>query len=214
MASSIIHDLINPICNVRCCASLIDRQTADPKIRELTGMLQNAVDAMLAMTQQLQDYSRGETGTTRKRTSVRQLLDELNQQSLRLLPGQNIQLVNIITYDGDLELDLPRFTRMLCNLIKNAREAMPNGGILTLTIEEANDEVLIRVSDTGFGMPPEVLEKMFEPFVTHGKSRGTGLGMAIAKSTVEAHGGKISISSIQGRGTTVEIRLPIISAFA
>jgi signal transduction histidine kinase len=210
MANSIIHDLKNPICIVKCCASLIDRQSTDPKLKELTGMLQNAVDGMLAMTQELLDYSRGEIATTTKRTSMRKLLEELEQQALRLLPGQNIHLVKTVTYDGDLDLDLPRFIRMLCNLIKNAREAMPNGGILTLTIEPVENEVLIRVGDTGIGMPPAVLEKVFEPFVTHGKSHGTGLGMAIAKSTVETHGGKISISSLEGRGTVVEMRLPAL----
>jgi signal transduction histidine kinase len=214
MANSIIHDLKNPICTVRCCASLIDRQSTDPKLKELTDMVQNAVDGMLAMTQELLDYSRGEIAATRKRTSVRKLLEDLDQQALRLLPGQNIHLVKTVTYDGDLDLDLPRFTRMLCNLIKNAREAMPNGGILTLTIEPAGNEVVIRVGDTGVGMPPAVLEKVFEPFVTHGKSHGTGLGMAIAKSTVETHGGKISISSVEKRGTSVDIRLPALSVSA
>jgi signal transduction histidine kinase len=214
MANSIIHDLKNPICIVRCCASLIDRHSADPKLKELTGMLQNAVDGMLAMTQELLDYSRGDIATTRKRTSVRELLDDLDQQALRLLPGQNIHLVKTVTYDGDLDLDLPRFTRMLCNLIKNAREAMPSGGILTLTIELVENDVLIRVGDTGIGMPPAVLAKVFEPFVTHGKSHGTGLGMAIAKSTVETHGGKISISSVEGRGTSVDIRLPALAVAA
>jgi signal transduction histidine kinase len=214
MANSIIHDLKNPICIVKCCASLIDRHSADPKLKELTGMLQNAVDGMLAMTQELLDYSRGEIATTRKRTSVTKLLDDLDQQALRLLPGQNIHLVKTVSYDGDLDLDLPRFTRMLCNLIKNAREAMPSGGILTLTIEQVENDILIRVGDTGIGMPPAVLAKVFEPFVTHGKSHGTGLGMAIAKSTVETHGGKISISSVEGRGTCVDVRLPALSIAA
>jgi signal transduction histidine kinase len=211
MANSIIHDLKNPISSVRCCADLIDRHSADPKLRELTGILQGAVDGMLSMTQELLDYSRGDTSPTKKRTSVWQLLEELNQQSLQLLPSHNIQLVKSINYEGDLDLDLPRFTRVLCNLIKNAREAMPSGGILTLTIEQAGDEILLRVGDTGIGLPPDVLVKVFEPFVTHGKSHGTGLGMAIAKSTVEAHGGKISVSSVEGRGTAVDIRLPAVS---
>jgi signal transduction histidine kinase len=193
---------------------LIDRQSSDPKLKELTGMLQGAVDGMLAMTQELLDYARGEVATTTQRTSVRKLLADLDQQALRLLPGQNIQLLKTVTYDGDLDLDLPRFTRMLCNLIKNAREAMPNGGIITLTIEQLDKEVLIHVGDTGIGMPLAVLEKVFEPFVTHGKSHGTGLGMAIAKSTVETHGGKISVSSVEGRGTSVDIRLPMPASAA
>jgi len=70
-------------------------------------------------------------------------------------------------------------------------------------------EVVIRISDTGIGIPPEILQKVFEPFVTHGKSHGTGLGMAIAKSIVTAHQGKISVTSVQGKGTTVEVLLPV-----
>ena len=97
---------------------------------------------------------------------------------------------------------------MLCNLIKNAREAMRDGGILKLSIDLVHEQVVIRITDTGCGIPPEVLSKLFEPFVTHGKSHGTGLGMAIAKSVVEAHGGKISVGTIQDRGTTVDIRIP------
>jgi signal transduction histidine kinase len=97
---------------------------------------------------------------------------------------------------------------VLCNLIKNAREAMPNGGILTITTDLVGNQVVIRISDTGIGIPAELLPKLFEPFVTHGKSHGTGLGMAIAKSVVTAHSGKISVSSVPGSGTTVDIRLP------
>jgi signal transduction histidine kinase len=136
------------------------------------------------------------------------LLDELSQETLRLLPGQNIQFVKRVRYEGDVEVDLPRFLRMMGNLIKNASEAMRGGGILTMTTDLVQGQVLIRISDTGCGIPPDVMPKLFEPFVTHGKSHGTGLGMAIAKAVVEAHGGRISVGSVVGNGTTVEIRLP------
>ncbi len=135
-------------------------------------------------------------------------MDDLSQQSLRLLPGQNIQFVKHIRYDKDIEIDLSRFTRMMSNLIKNASEAMGGGGILTITSDLVQDKVVIRLSDTGKGIPPEILPRLFEPFVTHGKSHGTGLGMAIAESVIDAHGGKISVASIPGNGTTVDIRLP------
>src|SRR4029077_5589684 len=100
------------------------------------------------------------------------------------------------------------FVRMLSSLIKNSREAMVGGGILTITTDLVGDRVVLRISDTGVGIPPEILAKVFEPFVTHGKSHGTGLGMAIAKSVTAAHSGKISVSSPHGNGSTVDIRLP------
>ena len=208
MANSIIHDLKNPMCIVRSCSDMIASESADPRIRELTAMTDKAVEGMLAMSQELLDYARGSTSLKQQTVTIWRLLDELNQQCLQLLPGANVQLVKRISYEGPIQIDLGRFTRVLCNLIKNAREAMPDGGILKLSIDLVHEQIVIRITDTGCGIPPEVLSKLFEPFVTHGKSHGTGLGMAIAKSVVEAHGGKISVGTIEGRGTTVDVRIP------
>ena len=154
------------------------------------------------------DYARGTVQLHKQLVSVWGMLDELTAQSLRLLPGKNIQFVKHIRYDGNIEIDRARFIRVLSNLIKNSREAMRGGGILTITTDLVQDQVVIRLSDTGVGIPPDVLPRLFEPFVTHGKGAGTGLGLAIARSVVEAHGGKISLSSVPGNGTTVDIRLP------
>jgi signal transduction histidine kinase len=179
---------------------------------ELTSMMDKAVDGMLAMTQELLDYARGSTSLQLETVSIWRIFEELNQQALRLLPGHNIQLVKHIRYDGEVQVDLGRFVRVLGNLIKNAREAMSGGGILTLTTDLVQNQIVLRISDTGCGIPAEIMPKLFEPFVTHGKSHGTGLGMAIARSVIEAHGGKISLASIRGNGTTVDIRLPAPAA--
>ncbi len=209
MANSIIHDLKNPMCILRCTADLIKNETKDSRIHDLTAMQAKAVEGMLAMTQELLDYARGSTSLQVERVSIWRLLDDLQQQALQLLPGLNIQFVRQLRYEGDIEVDLSRFTRVLCNLIKNAREAMKGGGILTFNTDLVQDRVVFRLSDTGCGIPPEILSKIFEPFVTHGKKNGTGLGMAIAKSVVDAHHGEIFVTSGEGSGTTVEIRLPV-----
>jgi signal transduction histidine kinase len=214
MANSIIHDLKNPICIIRCCADLIGGENNDdPRVHQLTAMIDKAATGMMAMTQEVLDYARGGSSTLSCETvSIWRLLDELNQQSLRLLPGHNIQFAKSIRYDGNVVVDLRRFTRVLCNLIKNAREAMTGGGVLTISTDLVGDAAVLRISDTGIGIPPDLMPRLFEPFVTHGKSHGTGLGMAIAKSVVTAHSGTISVQSVQGNGTTVEIRLPAPAA--
>src|SRR5436853_3413528 len=209
MANSIIHDLKNPIHVVRYCTHFIAKDSKDPRVTELTKMIDSAMDGMVAMTQELLDYARGSSSFTLKSLSIWRVLDELNEQALRLLPGKDVQLIKNIGYEGEIRVDLGRFVRMLCNLIKNAREAMPQGGILTVAIQQIGTEIMVRISDTGIGIPPEILPKLFEPFVTHGKTNGTGLGMAIAKSVISAHEGKISVGSVQGSGTTVEVRLPV-----
>ncbi len=212
MANSIIHDLKNPMCIVRSCSDMIATESNDPRIRELTAMTDKAVEGMLAMSQELLDYARGSSSLKLKTITIWRLLEELNQQCLQLLPGANVHLVKRISYEGSINVDLHRFTRVLSNLIKNAREAMPDGGILKLSIDLVHEQVVIRITDTGCGIPPEVLARLFEPFVTHGKSHGTGLGMAMAKSVIEAHGGKISVGTIEGRGTTVDVRIPVPAA--
>lgn len=208
MANSIIHDLKNPIHVVRYCSHFIAKDSKDSRIAELTKMIDSAMDGMLAMTQELLDYARGSSSFTLKTVSIWKLLDDINDQALRVLPSHNVQCIKNISYEGDVNIDLARFSRMLCNIIKNAREAMPQGGILTLATEQISGEVVLRISDTGIGIPPEILPQLFEPFVTHGKTNGTGLGLAIAKSIVEGHRGKIGVTSQVGNGTTVEIRLP------
>jgi len=209
MANSIIHDLKNPICIIRSGCDLIGERSNDPGQLQLLRMMDNAVDGMLAMTQELLDYARGHSELKCETVTIWHLLDELNTRSLCLLPGKNVQFAKDIRYDGEIRVDFARFVRVLCNLIKNACEAMPQGGILTIATDLIDHEVVIRISDTGIGIPPEILQRVFEPFVTHGKSHGTGLGMAIAKSIVTAHQGKISVSSVQGKGTTVEVLLPV-----
>ena len=209
MANTIIHDLKNPMCIVRCCVGLIERQTADPQMREVTRMLDDAVNGMLSMGQELLDYARGgDVSLNKKLVTIWALLHELNKQSLRQLPDKNIQVAERLGYEGPVDIDLPRFSRVLCNLIKNSREAMRQGSVLTFSSALDGNEVVLQISDTGCGIPAALLSQLFEPFVTRGKSEGTGLGLAIAKSIVQAHGGKIQITSQEGRGTTVEIRLP------
>src|SRR5438309_3889235 len=112
MANSILHDLKNPICIVRCSADLIADQTTDPRVKQLTGMIGKAVDGMMSMSQELLDYARGSSSLKKENVSIWRLFEELSQQSLSLLPGQNIQVVKHIHYAGDLEIDLARFTRV------------------------------------------------------------------------------------------------------
>jgi signal transduction histidine kinase len=102
----------------------------------------------------------------------------------------------------------------LTNLILNAADAMPDGGTLTLRSRVEDGQVVVEIADTGVGMPPEVSARIFEPFFTTKGEGGTGLGLALVQGTVERHHGQIAVTSVEGRGTTFTICLPIGQAAA
>jgi len=104
-------------------------------------------------------------------------------------------------------LDEVKLTRVLDNMIRNAIDAMPEGGVLTLGAASEGRKTVLRVSDTGAGIPENVMDKLFEPFFTT-KSKGMGLGLASSKRIVEAHGGALSVESKAGVGSTFTIELP------
>src|SRR5262249_23604245 len=102
-----------------------------------------------------------------------------------------------------------KLLRVFYNIASNAADAMPEGGTLCVSTGRQKDRLLIEFTDTGTGMTPEVRARIFEPFMTHGKSHGTGLGMSIVKKIVDDHNGTIEIESEPGKGTSVKIFLPL-----
>jgi signal transduction histidine kinase len=207
-ANAMIHDLKNPVCIARCCSDLIANESVDPHLRELSKMLTDTVNGILGTTLDLLDYTRGSVSVNKRPVSIWRLLDELNRQSLHLLPSKNIKFVKHIRYQDNINIDLSRFARALGNVIENAIRAMPRGGALTVTIDAMEDQVALRISDTGTGIAPELMSTLFEPFERRDNSHASGVGLAVAKAIVEAHGGKISVRSVVDKGTTVDIRLP------
>ncbi len=115
----------------------------------------------------------------------------------------------------DIEKDFPEFVadfsmlkRALTNLVNNAIQAMPNGGLLTITANYNDSHVFITVEDTGVGIPEDFKHRLFEPMVTS-KAKGQGLGLAVVKRLIEAEDGTISFESLEGKGTKFIIELPI-----
>ena len=112
---------------------------------------------------------------------------------------------------GDLPpvlLDQDLFKQAVLNVVLNATQAMPEGGTLTIQGERRGDEVLLSFIDTGVGMSPETVAKMFQPFFTT-RANGTGLGLPTLRKIVEAHGGRIQVQSEPGKGTKMTLVLPV-----
>jgi signal transduction histidine kinase len=105
-------------------------------------------------------------------------------------------------------LDVSRLSRAFYNLAYNAMDAMPDGGRILLRFKTTEREVITEIEDTGPGLPPEMLGRLFEPFATHGKEHGTGLGLSIVKRTIEEHGGQITARNKSGGGAIFCFTLP------
>ena len=125
------------------------------------------------------------------------------------LVHHKIQLVlDLSPETPEIQFDSDKLKQAFMNVVLNAMEAMPQGGILKVSTLMENNSVRIRVEDTGVGIPAEDLEHLFEPFFTR-KTRGTGLGLANVKRILEEHGGSVEIESIPSEGTRVSLWLPV-----
>jgi len=111
--------------------------------------------------------------------------------------------------NSKIRIDSSQMNMVLGNIITNAVEAMPEGGELKLKLKETNEKLIIEITDTGSGINPDELDKIFNLFYTT-KPGGVGLGLSIVKKFVDNHHGKISVKSKQKVGTTLAIKLPII----
>ncbi|MCK5736012.1 MAG: ATP-binding protein, partial [Spirochaetaceae bacterium] len=125
------------------------------------------------------------------------------------LIAKNLNLSWNIDFSGTALLDLDRMLRVLVNLSDNAYKACKRGGSITFSASEKKQHLILSVKDNGTGMDKETLAHVFEPFYSSSERGGTGLGMHIVKTVVEAHVGTVDISSKPGSGTEITISLPL-----
>jgi len=208
MVGSIVHDLKNPMSAILCSVDYLEKTAPSESVRQLAEIIHASAFRMVEMSEELLGFAQGRVNLRPRPTSVKRLVELLEEEILNQIRSSQIKLILRIEKAGQLTLDQTRLTRCLANIVKNAKEALGEEGTITIEFHDAGSELNISISDNGPGIPPLIRNRIFEPFVTFGKEHGTGLGMAIAKSTVEAHGGRIWLESETGQGTTFHVVLP------
>lgn len=128
------------------------------------------------------------------------LMPELKRRNIEIAVTCPEKLPNIM-------IDRGQFKQLLINLIKNAEDAMPSGGSLEISLMGIKDNVLVLVKDTGYGIPPEITRRIFDPYFTT-KDNGTGLGLALVQYIANAHDGWVDVESQKGTGSTFIISFP------
>ena len=204
-ATMVAHDLRNPLQGITGAAYFLKEKlkgAKDPDVEEVFNLIDSCILYSNKIVNELLDYARDPRLDLQKTTTRTVITEALRQVKL----GPTIELVNQVG-DDPIFVDKTMIQRVVLNLIRNALEAMPAGGKLTLSSQQNDQSVELSFSDTGAGIPAELKERIWKPLKTT-KAKGIGLGLAICKRFVEANHGKIAVQSELGKGATFTITLP------
>ena len=210
MATGLAHEIRNPLGSIKGAAQYLSGD-ANAENQKMLNVIIEEVDRLNSAVSQFLDYARPYTLNLKP-----QSLDPLIERAIALIQANHAS--ENVKIESELALDLPlvhidaeQMMQVILNISINAIQAMPEGGVLSFrTARVENEEggaIALSIRDTGQGIGPEELKKIFKPFFTT-KKRGVGLGLALCQRIVRRHGGRIRVKSIPGQGSIFYIRLP------
>jgi signal transduction histidine kinase len=210
-ASSVVHDLKNPLSVITLAASIAcspkatqeNRKLAEDNIRRQLGRVTNLVNDILEYTRgscSAQDFPTVEYGSF-IRSLAAEFHDELELRGVQLVIEGELPSVL-------LPLNEKRLLRAFFNLFSNAADEMSRGGKIYVRARAALDEVVTEIEDSGRGIAPEIIDRLFDAFVTFGKETGTGLGLSITRKIIEDHQGRIWACNSERGGAVFAFALP------
>jgi two-component system phosphate regulon sensor histidine kinase PhoR len=215
--ANISHELRTPLASIRLLVETLQAGVISnaPVATDMLSKINIEVDALSQLARELLDLAMIESGQMPlklQRTDLHELA-EIQRQRFTPQAQQKRQTLDVDIPAGTCALaDGEMISRVLSNLLHNACKFTPNGGCIRMSAQLDNDDVTVSVADTGPGIPPEDLARIFERFYKVDRARGqsgTGLGLAIARHIVEGHGGRIWAESSLGHGATFRFTLPV-----
>lgn len=223
LAGGVAHDLNNILAPVLMVSGMLKTKLADQADQKMLAMIEQSAQRGAAIIRQLLSFSRG-SGGMRTSVQVRHLIKEMVEMMHETFPKQ-IEIIREVPNElWTVRADATQIHQVLMNLSVNARDAMPEGGRLTvaarnleMTARLAQQHpgskpgiyVVLTVTDTGIGIPSDIIDRIFDPFFTTKKvGKGTGLGLASVIGIAKSHGGFVTVYSEPGKGTTFRVYLP------
>lgn len=216
LLSSVSHDLRTPLTTIVGSAGALlekDEIARSPKSRELLENIQAEAERLTHLVQKLLQATRLESGTLRlekEKYPVEEVVESVLGRFEKLLRGRNVK----VTIPENLPLvpiDATLMEQVFANLLENAARHTPEQADLEISAAAEPDDVLVTVSDRGPGIKPEALDRVFDKFYHDASSPGAGLGLAICRAVVNAHGGRIWAENRKGGGAIFKFTLPLVS---
>ncbi|PVX27006.1 MAG: hypothetical protein CW716_04525 [Candidatus Bathyarchaeum sp.] len=208
LAGMVGHDIRNPLQGITN-ATFFLKEKVSSKINEeeleIFDIIDGCVEDANKIVNDLLEYSK-DIHLKIEETSPTFLIESSIDQ---IVVPDLIKIVLQLQNEKELSVDKGKIVRVFANLIKNAIDAMPDGGQLTIRTEKTNDGILFSFEDMGVGMSTEILSNLWRPLFTT-KAKGMGFGLCVCKRFVEAHGGTINAKSEEAKGSTFEVKLPLL----
>jgi signal transduction histidine kinase len=218
LTAQIAHEINNPVHNIQSCLQTLLKRTSGPpddlRRRELLEVALEEVTRLARLTRQMLDVYRTSAVPIEKApVCMNEVIQEVVTTSSEALCRQRVDVrLGLLPTLARIEGSKDKLKQVFLNLFLNAQDAMPNGGTLAIETEQQDGNILVHVSDTGVGIPPENINRVFDAFFTTKSTvSGVGLGLAVTYGIVRQHGGHISVRSAVGKGTKFSLTFPISS---
>jgi len=206
--SGMLHDLRTPMTVISGYAQLLTGEDKPSERASIAQVIEKQVEHINSMTRETLAFARGEREILLRKVYLQSFIKEVQEFLSKDFEKTGVELKVLPNYTGAVRVDENKMKRVVYNIARNAVQAMPGGGTFTMQVDREADHLVMRFTDDGPGIPPEIEARLFQSFVTAGKKQGTGLGLAIVKKIAEEHGGSVTYKTARGEGTTFEVRVP------
>src|SRR5947209_6338465 len=208
LSAGLAHEIRNPLASIDGAAYVAQTDPDPGRSTEFLGIIRKETQRLNGLVTQFLEFARPRPPELQK-ADPRELTESVLSLVGQLAARSDVRLKQ--AFDGPVStvrFDQEQMKQVLLNLVLNAIQAIPNGGEVTVSAEESNDMLILRVRDTGTGILPEKVDDIFDPFFTT-KQNGTGLGLPIAYQIVQQHGGELALERNSTAGCCFAIRIPL-----